>query len=1182
MKRVLLILGVLALLVPLGWAIAQDNAPQPRLEITDINPSGLPEVVVGVSVVSASGVPVPDLGAADFAITCDLADVATITDVRSFTDSDVAFATVLIMDTSTSMEGAPLARAKEAAKLYLDKLAPGDQVALVAFDTVERVVLDFTADKAAVATAIDSLASGGQTALYDGAYLGVGIAADSPLSRRIAILLSDGAEYGGHSSQARGDALALAQSRGVTVATIALGYGVDRSFLTDLADGTNGIFFESPTPAELEAIYVALGDRFRTQYVVTLDVPVAGDGSEYALCLGAATDEGQTNADEVVLRAPILEPIITPVGGLPEGEINEATTLEFSIQADHPIDEIVIELNGTPVSDTASVTIDPTELAPGPYSVVVTATDSNGGVGTYFGTITIAALPPVLEINWAPPAGPISEAQTITLGATSQTPVTGVRYLLDGEVVAETDQPPYEFSFDPALLQPGTHTFTIEVSNAAGGVATQSYTIEIADLTPAFSLDWSLPAAPIVDPQELRFDFGDRLPRAMRFLIDGEEAAVLTEPPFVFRFDPSTLAPGEHTLTVAVEALNGTVTTSEYPFAVPAPIVPTVEIPTVEIPTVEAPTVEAPTVEAPTVEAPTVEAPTVEAPTVEAPTAEAPTVEAPTAEAPTVEAPTAEAPTVEAPTVEAPTVEAPTVEAPTVEAPTVEAPTAEAPTAEAVAFTLPSFDLPSVALPGMPGISLEWALPSEPIVDLQPFSIAFGDIIPAAVRLLVDGELVTEITEPPFDFAFNPADFGPGEHEITIEVVDGDGNVTPTTFTITVGEVAAIAEPVVRVNWDLPVGPLMGEQVLSVDVEGELAVAGVRYLLNDSVIAESGIPPYTLTFSPEDLEAGTHILRVEVNFEDGSVVTREFGFEVPPGAPAFALDWTVPEGEISEPQALTLDFGDGTPVAVRYLIDGVAVDQQTEAPFRFTLDPAFLTPGEHTLSIVVLGAAGQTEQTDFPLQVAPLAPAVAALELPRGIVTSPEAIRIPLDVTSQTELTAIRYQVGEGEMIEIDPSSRTLTLDPTALGDGEFPLRVEFENAAGLVSSVTGALRIQLPTALPSVSEIETAQAAASQEAATAEAPATDAPATDAPATDAPATDAPATDEATAVAAAANPTLTPVGGLTEVEGGEVQPFAVDPLMLLVIGIIAVLVLSGIYYYVTRSRQLKEEAEARKK
>ncbi|MBN8621310.1 MAG: VWA domain-containing protein, partial [Anaerolineae bacterium] len=202
MKRVLVFFIAVLLLLPVAYVATQDTTP-PRINITAIDRTQFPTVIVNANVVDRVGQPILGLGIEDFAVVGELVDRMRVISVENLIDDRLGFSTVLAIDTSSSMAGAPLEAAKQAAIAFVQTLKSNDSVALVAFATNERLVQDFTTDKQVVIDAINSLFFSGQTALYDGSTLAIQKASEAPNSRRAVIILSDGAEYGGRSESSR-------------------------------------------------------------------------------------------------------------------------------------------------------------------------------------------------------------------------------------------------------------------------------------------------------------------------------------------------------------------------------------------------------------------------------------------------------------------------------------------------------------------------------------------------------------------------------------------------------------------------------------------------------------------------------------------------------------------------------------------------------------------------------------------------------------------------------------------------------------------------------------------------------------------------------------------------------------------------------------------------------------------
>ena len=162
---------------------------------------------------------------------------------------------VLVMDTSSSMRGAKLSAAKEAAKLFVASLAlPADRVGLVAFDSSARLVTELTTDATLLGTAIDSLAVRPGTRIdlgLDEARGELGGPRHLSDNAAVIVLLTDGRQDDGELVRASARA---ARDQGVVIFAIGLGSDVDQSLLVDVAGG-RGQTYLAPGPRDLAEIY---------------------------------------------------------------------------------------------------------------------------------------------------------------------------------------------------------------------------------------------------------------------------------------------------------------------------------------------------------------------------------------------------------------------------------------------------------------------------------------------------------------------------------------------------------------------------------------------------------------------------------------------------------------------------------------------------------------------------------------------------------------------------------------------------------------------------------------------------------------------------------------------------------------------------------------------------------------
>jgi VWFA-related protein len=556
------------LLLPVAlWAMQE--TPTVRLEITGVNPQNLQAVQVTANVYDRFGQPVYGLTEDNFKVVGQLADRAEIIKVENVSDDNLAFAVVLVVDVSSSMEGAPIARAKQAATSFVNSLKPNDPVALISFGSRVTLVQDYTTDKDVLLNAIQSLQAGGKTALYQAAFDAVQKAAQAPTPRRAIVLLSDGAEYGGLSRVGRNEAQQAALTNGVSFYTIGLGYGTDRTYLKQLADNTNARTFESPTPEELLTIYQNLATTLRSQYVITLNTNVPPDGTIYKLELQVTTDDGSasTSGD---LRAPIPVPIVS-LPDVPGDAIREPVAVTAQVAADDEVTSGEFQIDGSSASKLNAapftLTIDPVKLTPGEHTLTFSATDSTGDTGSAERKFTVAALPSQVTVNL--PSGEIAEPTRVTLAATGQTPATSATYRIDNGRGNTVEAEPFAFTIDPAQLAPGDHTLSVDVLNQGGANVIVDRPFRIAALPPQISFSGIQAGETIDSNRTVTVNTAGQTPvNRVTYNLDGRDIASQAKPPFAVEINVLLLKPGAHILKVTATNAGGKSASATLPFII--------------------------------------------------------------------------------------------------------------------------------------------------------------------------------------------------------------------------------------------------------------------------------------------------------------------------------------------------------------------------------------------------------------------------------------------------------------------------------------------------------------------------------------------------------------------------------------------------------------------------------------
>jgi Ca-activated chloride channel family protein len=280
-----ILLGLLAIAASVGGQPAGSqpdppargaaSGPGPRLAAAADRPwfrSAVELVALEVCVKDRNGRFVGSLTPDDFLVLED----GIVQSVSLFVPEGLApLAVALVIDRSSSMEGARLGRAKAAATAFLGALQADDLVELITFNGRVARPVPLGASRQAAADAIDGLVAGGQTSLFEAIAVGVhDLERFAPRAgvdyRKALVVLSDGEDTS--SRLAFEDLLDDARRSGVLVYTISLrtdkaGRWLTAPYhLTSLARDTGGRVISVQDIESLTTIYKDIAAELRHLY----------------------------------------------------------------------------------------------------------------------------------------------------------------------------------------------------------------------------------------------------------------------------------------------------------------------------------------------------------------------------------------------------------------------------------------------------------------------------------------------------------------------------------------------------------------------------------------------------------------------------------------------------------------------------------------------------------------------------------------------------------------------------------------------------------------------------------------------------------------------------------------------------------------------------------------------------
>jgi Ca-activated chloride channel homolog len=255
-----------------GRTLAQngtDRQPLPTFR------SAVDLVTLHVTVTDREGRYLSDLDADEFTVRED----GQQQEMRVFERGGLPLAVTLFLDVSSSMQHV-FPRVQDAAIQFVKQLAPHDVASVVAFGTTVEMLQTFTADQAALESAVIRAKARGSTKLYNALYVGLKELARPDIAdpdlprRRVAVLLTDGIDT---ASLVRSeDVLDFAKRSGIAIYAIRLGgvvsggddTGEPQYVLNQLARQTGGRAFLSLADTQLRGVYSDIRMELSRQYAV--------------------------------------------------------------------------------------------------------------------------------------------------------------------------------------------------------------------------------------------------------------------------------------------------------------------------------------------------------------------------------------------------------------------------------------------------------------------------------------------------------------------------------------------------------------------------------------------------------------------------------------------------------------------------------------------------------------------------------------------------------------------------------------------------------------------------------------------------------------------------------------------------------------------------------------------------
>jgi uncharacterized protein YegL len=235
-------------------------------------------------------------GASSFGFSPDYATITiNLTGNGWIPGTQISQDVIFCMDRSSSMLSSDPTRERVAgAQYYTNLLDLPARAGVVEFNESARMLLGLTDDYDAVRANLASIGADGLTDMSQGLWISIDELVDNGnyYHNRVIILLSDGQNNYPWQDDATIDQAQRAKANGILIFTIGLGDQADETLLQQIATITGGMYYYSPTPDNLMAIFGYIAE-------------------ELIMIAGQDTDPG----DSLPMLTDVLPPYISYVPG---------------------------------------------------------------------------------------------------------------------------------------------------------------------------------------------------------------------------------------------------------------------------------------------------------------------------------------------------------------------------------------------------------------------------------------------------------------------------------------------------------------------------------------------------------------------------------------------------------------------------------------------------------------------------------------------------------------------------------------------------------------------------------------------------------------------------------------------------------------------------------------------------
>ena len=268
--KYLTIIAILLIIFSISFGFpATANAQESGdILITKTDFEDYPKVNIYIYFKEGSELEALDLKQEDFIVLENGEDVRNLS-IKGLDEIPDPIGVVLVLDTSGSMIGEPIADAAKAASLFLDEMRSIDEFSVASFADDVTVHSGFTSNRKKLRDSISEVKAQGETSLFDGIIEAIDqFNSRSDIEYRYLIVLSDGMDtVSKHNVQ---DVIDKALQEGVIIYSIALlSSEFNPGDIRNISESTGGEMLVAVDSKELKELYKSISKKIINQYRIS-------------------------------------------------------------------------------------------------------------------------------------------------------------------------------------------------------------------------------------------------------------------------------------------------------------------------------------------------------------------------------------------------------------------------------------------------------------------------------------------------------------------------------------------------------------------------------------------------------------------------------------------------------------------------------------------------------------------------------------------------------------------------------------------------------------------------------------------------------------------------------------------------------------------------------------------------